>query len=776
VGEKVSDTDAHAEIFYAYNPTVGSGHTFSQTSSTETVFVSAYSGTNTTGGVLVNSAAWTSGSKTTGFTMPLAPCACGGLIVTGWAGDTNSTGIGNHNATTLDVQSSQAEYGAHAYTIPNASTPAYQLYWTWTTSQYAVGVAASFAPAQQNCTASPQEAVGALPTEARLQGWWTLDEGSGSTAYDSSGNNATGTWYGNQVGTSGYYSVGIVGPYCGTFDGSTDYISVPNSSFSMSSYTASGFTVSVWANITNTSTYRSLLSKTSGAQPGPFDTYSSGTQMVLYLGNGAQGNTQSVITSSSVVSTGVWQHWAFVFDGRMASIYCNGVLKAGPTAISVAVADAGNALRIGMRSDSGTVMYGLIDDPRIYSRALSGAEISLLYSQASESFGAMDSAARQAGFSRGPTETLSPSQSVAGLGAHFALPTETHAASDAVTGGAGRFASPAEAHTASDAIAGLGAHFARPAETHTASDLIAELGAHFATPAETHTPSDAVAGSAAHFAAPSETHTASSATTGLGAHFAAPAETHTASDLIAELGAHFATPAETHTPSDAVAGSAAHFAAPSETHTASDATAGLGAHFAAPAETHTASDAIAGLGAHFASPSEMHMVSDTLAKSAGRFASPSETYAVSDGIAGLGAHFAAPAETHTASDAIAGLGAHFASPTEEHAVSDAIAGFGAHFASPGELHTASDTLASLGAHFAAALELLAPQDGVARSAAYARGIRELLLTSDLAAERVGPQARHRFSVPGQAKSGVEPARVKSGVEAGRAKSGAAPPH
>jgi len=47
--------------------------------------------------------------------------------------------------------------------------------------------------------------------DASLVGYWTFDEGTGSTTYDYSGNNATGSWNGTATGTNGYYSPGKIG-------------------------------------------------------------------------------------------------------------------------------------------------------------------------------------------------------------------------------------------------------------------------------------------------------------------------------------------------------------------------------------------------------------------------------------------------------------------------------------------------------------------------------------------------------------------------------------
>ncbi|HUZ45945.1 MAG TPA: type II secretion system protein [Terriglobia bacterium] len=62
-----------------------------------------------------------------------------------------------------------------------------------------------------------------------LVGYWKLDEGSGTIAYDSSRYGNDGTWHGTQAGTSGYYSPGMAEQWAGYFSGtSTNYVSVPN--------------------------------------------------------------------------------------------------------------------------------------------------------------------------------------------------------------------------------------------------------------------------------------------------------------------------------------------------------------------------------------------------------------------------------------------------------------------------------------------------------------------------------------------------------------------
>ena len=86
------------------------------------------------------------------------------------------------------------------------------------------------------------------------EGGWKLNEGSGSEAMDSSGNNNNGTWHGTPSGTSGYYSEGN-SQIWGQFDGSTDYISSSaNSGISGNA----AFTLALWVNAEDVSSLRGV--------------------------------------------------------------------------------------------------------------------------------------------------------------------------------------------------------------------------------------------------------------------------------------------------------------------------------------------------------------------------------------------------------------------------------------------------------------------------------------------------------------------------------------
>jgi hypothetical protein len=95
-------------------------------------------------------------------------------------------------------------------------------------------------------------------------------------------------------------------------------------------------------------------------------------------GSGAAGH---VVTSSewrargAALTTNVWTHLAVTYDGSVLALYRNGALVA-TTLLSGPIATSAGALRIGGNSVWQEPFAGLIDDLRIYDRALSAGEIS----------------------------------------------------------------------------------------------------------------------------------------------------------------------------------------------------------------------------------------------------------------------------------------------------------------------------------------------------------------------------------------------------------------
>jgi hypothetical protein len=210
-----------------------------------------------------------------------------------------------------------------------------------------------------------------------LVGWWKLGEGTGSTAYDSSGNGNNGTWAGTAAGTSGYYSAGYLGPYAGSFDGSTNYVLLPSST-SLTSGFPQGITMSAWVYPTTTSGYQAVLtaqSSTNLRQYG-FDLYGTSN---LYLVMGANSSPGS-ISLSSAWAVNAWNMITVTADGVHCKAYVNGNLAYSASYTSVPVSGGSWTIAIGENGSGYNLNFkGKINDVRIYNRALSAGEIAGMY-------------------------------------------------------------------------------------------------------------------------------------------------------------------------------------------------------------------------------------------------------------------------------------------------------------------------------------------------------------------------------------------------------------
>ncbi len=204
-----------------------------------------------------------------------------------------------------------------------------------------------------------------------LVGYWPMDEGSGSSTNDLSGNSNKGTWNGSTTNGS-YYTAGKVGVYAGIFDGTSTYMSAADAA-SLNPTTA--MTFSFWLyTFGNTSPdgYMAPLRKNDSA--GYMPRINGLTFDMAGIGS-FHRNTGGTLPINT------WTFFAMTYDGAVVTNYVNGV-SAATTAVTSTINAAGSALYIGGRMAGGTnneVFNGYIDDTRVYNRSLSPAEIVALY-------------------------------------------------------------------------------------------------------------------------------------------------------------------------------------------------------------------------------------------------------------------------------------------------------------------------------------------------------------------------------------------------------------
>jgi hypothetical protein len=215
--------------------------------------------------------------------------------------------------------------------------------------------------------------------DTSLVGYWPLDEGTGTIAYDWSGNNATGSWNGTASGTSGYYSPGKIGSWAGAFNGGNDYI-ITNSSSSLNS---SAITVLLWIYPTSNSQYGTAIARSNGECPAN-ETLAFKWRIAvqnLEFWRIADSSCGDHTINTSIMPINQWSQIALTYDGLLMKAYINGILNASVvTSFTPKMLTSTSSLSIGANEPSAVENFpGLIDDVRVYNRALLASEIAAMY-------------------------------------------------------------------------------------------------------------------------------------------------------------------------------------------------------------------------------------------------------------------------------------------------------------------------------------------------------------------------------------------------------------
>ena len=213
-----------------------------------------------------------------------------------------------------------------------------------------------------------------------LLGYWPLDEASGKTAADASGNGNDAALKGN--GVSWKPNGGKLGG-AAEFDGGGEAIEDDNGVDYINDLTA--ITVSVWIKSAETPSDRGFID---GRDPGGDDTvlslrydaagFEAGGKDLLKAGITTTGGIQRLETASDV-QTKSWQHIVLTWSsGNELALYIDGELDT-PTFNSPETKGkltGATKLVIGKgEKDAARSWDGLIDDVRIYDRVLDDAEI-----------------------------------------------------------------------------------------------------------------------------------------------------------------------------------------------------------------------------------------------------------------------------------------------------------------------------------------------------------------------------------------------------------------
>ena len=209
-----------------------------------------------------------------------------------------------------------------------------------------------------------------------LYGYWKFDEPSGTTANDSSGNNNVGTLTNSpaRVGSTG----GLVSAL--QFDGINDYVKTTN----VPSFSSNTMSLAAWIKSSGAgdSSYENTIINIKES----WDYYkfywnnnSSVVQCQIDFVEDVTPGNKAIIVVSAPLSLNTWYHAICLYDGSAGRIYINGAASGTPESFAGTLSAPTREAFIG--SLLGVIRYfnGVIDDVRIYNRALNTTERSNLY-------------------------------------------------------------------------------------------------------------------------------------------------------------------------------------------------------------------------------------------------------------------------------------------------------------------------------------------------------------------------------------------------------------
>ena len=235
-----------------------------------------------------------------------------------------------------------------------------------------------------------EELLGALqalgwrpPPPPQMVAYWKFDEGRGTTANDSAGEN-NGTVHGAEW-TAGRFNNAL------SFDGVDDYVEVGDDS-SLRFMQSSSFTISAWAMpVLETGNSYIVCKMRGGGRRSVFGYLVTWNSIISGFSFGGESSWKGyalIETGRNSAPVGSWYHIVGVYDDKEVRIYLNGELRGRRTFdLETGSTTPDKNLVIGAKSYDSTIKAffgGKIDEVRIYDGALSDAEIWSLYEDSSQ--------------------------------------------------------------------------------------------------------------------------------------------------------------------------------------------------------------------------------------------------------------------------------------------------------------------------------------------------------------------------------------------------------
>jgi hypothetical protein len=216
-----------------------------------------------------------------------------------------------------------------------------------------------------------------LSLDDGLVGYWRFDETSGTSAHDSSRQGEDGILNGGSTYSTNVPALRFTNERSLDFNGTNAYVRVPVPFAGALNVAGNNITMSAWIKLNALNDYGGLIAKTEGSSYWEYSMIlNSNGRIGFYSGD----TTPNGLSSSGTISdTTSWHHVAFTRLGSIARFYIDGNLSGSSTLTGLWPVRF-NDVEIGRDGGWGASanFKGLIDEVRIYERALSASEIAAL--------------------------------------------------------------------------------------------------------------------------------------------------------------------------------------------------------------------------------------------------------------------------------------------------------------------------------------------------------------------------------------------------------------
>lgn len=212
-----------------------------------------------------------------------------------------------------------------------------------------------------------------------IVGYWKFDEGSGTMAKDSSGEGNDGELKNGPVWVDGKFGKAL------SFDGSDDYVEVPDSASLDEIFGSLNWTLEAWAYPKGWANWASIINK---ANSGWYSATTSGlwadnSGFEAVIGSNEPGNPpDSVVRVWYKPPLNNWYHLVAVANGTHIPLFVNGEnkgTKAITNYIKTHLTSNDAPVTIGRRCTGCSPSFnGIIDEVRIYNRALTPKDLLVL--------------------------------------------------------------------------------------------------------------------------------------------------------------------------------------------------------------------------------------------------------------------------------------------------------------------------------------------------------------------------------------------------------------